>query len=138
MAFDVPVSGYANETVNVLRLWSARAVRDFDLASFNRGDYLQAVMDKQRVETISKVLYPNDQAFSGKELRLKQQYFFVSASLQDMIVRFKDRNQPWLAFPDYMAIQLNDTHPSIAIPELMRLLIDEEGLEWDTLNMRGW
>ena len=131
VAFDVPVSGYANETVNVLRLWSARAVRDFDLASFNRGDYLQAVMDKQRVETISKVLYPNDQAFSGKELRLKQQYFFVSASLQDMIVRFKDRNQPWVAFPDFMAIQLNDTHPSIAIPELMRLLIDEEGLEWD-------
>ena len=131
VAFDVPISGYSNETVNTLRLWSARAVRDFDLASFNRGDYLQAVMDKQRVETISKVLYPNDQAFSGKELRLKQQYFFVSASLQDMIVRFKTRNRPWMAFPEYMAIQLNDTHPSIAIPELMRLLIDEEALEWD-------
>ncbi len=131
VAFDVPISGYSNETVNTLRLWSARAVRDFDLASFNRGDYLQAVMDKQRVETISKVLYPNDQAFSGKELRLKQQYFFVSASLQDMIVRFKTRNRPWVAFPEYMAIQLNDTHPSIAIPELMRLLIDEEALEWD-------
>ena len=132
IAFDVPVSGYRNQTVNILRLWSARAVRDFDLASFNSGDYMQAVQDKQRIETISKVLYPNDQAFSGKELRLKQQYFFVSASLQDMIDRFRLRELPWTSFPDYMAIQLNDTHPSIAIPELMRLLLDEEGLDWET------
>ncbi len=131
VAYDVPVSGYRNQTVNVLRLWSARAQRDFDFESFNSGDYMQAVQDKLRIETISKVLYPNDAGFHGKELRLKQQYFFVSASLQDMLGRFKARNLPWSELPNCMAIQLNDTHPSIAIPELMRLLLDHEGLAWD-------
>ncbi|HJO46158.1 MAG: glycogen/starch/alpha-glucan phosphorylase [SAR324 cluster bacterium] len=130
MAYDVPVSGYQNQTVNNLRLWSAKASKVFDFQIFNRGDYMQAVEEKQRSETISKVLYPNDQGFSGKELRLKQQYFFVSASLQDIIRRFKAHHSDFSRFHEWVAIQLNDTHPSIAIPELMRLLIDEEGLEW--------
>ena len=130
MAYDVPISGFQNRTVNNLRLWSARAPRAFDFQIFNRGDYMQAVEEKQRSETISKVLYPNDQGFSGKELRLKQQYFFVSASLQDIIRRFKAHHSDFSTFHQWVAIQLNDTHPSIAVPELMRLLVDEEGLEW--------
>ena len=130
MAYDVPISGFQNRTVNNLRLWSARAPRAFDFQIFNRGDYMQAVGEKQRSETISKVLYPNDQGFSGKELRLKQQYFFVSASLQDIIRRFKAHHSDFSTFHQWVAIQLNDTHPSIAVPELMRLLVDEEGLEW--------
>ena len=130
MAYDVPISGFQNRTVNNLRLWSARAHRAFDFQIFNRGDYMQAVEEKQRSETISKVLYPNDQGFSGKELRLKQQYFFVSASLQDIIRRFKAHHSDFSTFHQWVAIQLNDTHPSIAVPELMRLLVDEEGLEW--------
>ena len=130
MAYDVPISGFQNRTVNNLRLWSARASRAFDFQIFNRGDYMQAVEEKQRSETISKVLYPNDQGFSGKELRLKQQYFFVSASLQDIIRRFKAHHSDFSTFHQWVAIQLNDTHPSIAVPELMRLLVDEEGLEW--------
>ena len=130
MAYDVPISGFQNRTVNNLRLWSARAPRAFDFQIFNRGDYMQAVEEKQRSETISKVLYPNDQGFSGKELRLKQQYFFVSASLQDIIRSFKAHHSDFSIFHQWVAIQLNDTHPSIAVPELMRLLVDEEGLEW--------
>jgi len=130
MAYDVPISGFQNRTVNNLRLWSARAPRAFDFQIFNRGDYMQAVEEKQRSETISKVLYPNDQGFSGKELRLRQQYFFVSASLQDIIRRFKAHHSDFSTFHQWVAIQLNDTHPSIAVPELMRLLVDEEGLEW--------
>ena len=130
MAYDVPISGFQNRTVNNLRLWSARAPRAFDFQIFNRGDYMQAVEEKQRSETISKVLYPNDQGFSGKELRLKQQYFFVSASLQDIIRCFKAHHSDFSTFHQWVAIQLNDTHPSIAVPELMRLLVDEEGLEW--------
>ena len=130
MAYDVPISGFQNRTVNNLRLWSARAPRAFDFQIFNRGDYMQAVEEKQRSETISKVLYPNDQGFSGKELRLKQQYFFVSASLHHLIRRFKAHHSDFSTFHQWVAIQLNDTHPSIAVPELMRLLVDEEGLEW--------
>ncbi len=130
MAYDVPIAGYGNHTVNNLRLWSAKPSKSFDFQLFNNGDYLQAVEEAQRSETISKVLYPNDQGFSGKELRLKQQYFFVSASLQDIIRRFKAHSDTFDKFPEYVAIQLNDTHPSIAIPELMRIFLDEEGLEW--------
>lgn len=131
MAYDVPVCGYKNHVVNNLRLWSAKPSKDFDFDSFNRGDYMQALENKQRSETISKVLYPNDQGFSGKELRLKQQYFFVSASIQDMIRRYKSQHDTFDCLPQKVSIQLNDTHPSIAVPELMRVLMDEENLEWD-------
>ena len=131
MAYDVPIAGYGNHTVNNLRLWSAKPSKSFDFQLFNSGDYIQAVEETQRSGTISKVLYPNDQGFSGKELRLKQQYFFVAASLQDIIRRFKTHSENFEEFPEHVAIQLNDTHPSIAIPELMRIFLDEEDLEWD-------
>ena len=131
MAYDVPIAGYGNHTVNNLRLWSAKPSKSFDFQLFNSGDYIQAVEETQRSGTISKVLYPNDQGFSGKELRLKQQYFFVAASLQDILRRFKTHSENFESFPDHVAIQLNDTHPSIAIPELMRIFVDEEDLEWE-------
>ncbi|MED5403397.1 MAG: glycogen/starch/alpha-glucan phosphorylase, partial [SAR324 cluster bacterium] len=131
MAYDVPIAGYGNHTVNNLRLWSAKPSKSFDFQLFNSGDYIQAVEETQRSGTISKVLYPNDQGFSGKELRLKQQYFFVAASLQDIIQRFKTHSENFVSFPEHVAIQLNDTHPSIAIPELMRIFMDEEDLEWN-------
>lgn len=131
MAYDYPVAGFANETVNTLRLWAAKATRDFDLEYFNSGDYLKAVENKSNSENISKVLYPNDQSMAGKELRLKQQYFFVSATLQDILRRYKKRHQTFRRLPDKVAIQLNDTHPSIAIVELMRMLVDEENIPWD-------
>ena len=131
MAYDVPIAGFGNHTVNNLRLWSAKPSKSFDFQLFNSGDYIQAVEETQRSGMISKVLYPNDQGFSGKELRLKQQYFFVAASLQDIIQSFKKHSETFESFPEHVAIQLNDTHPSIAIPELMRILIDEEDLGWD-------
>ena len=131
MAFDYPVPGYRNETVNTLRLWSAKSSRDFNLEYFNSGDYIGAVEDKSHSESISKVLYPSDQYEAGKELRLKQQYFFVSATLKDIIRRYKKYHQNYKEFPDKVAIQLNDTHPSIAIPELMRTLVDEDRILWD-------
>ena len=131
MAYDVPIAGYGNHTVNNLRLWSAKPSKSFDFQLFNSGDYIQAVEETQRSGTISKVLYPNDQGFSGKELRLKQQYFFVAASLQDIIRRFKTHSENFESFPEHVAIQLNDTHPSIVIPELMRIFVDEEDLEWN-------
>jgi starch phosphorylase len=131
MAFDTPIPGYGNNTVNTLRLWSARATREFDFEDFNAGDYIRAVRHKSESETISKVLYPNDSRHSGKELRLKQEYFFASASLQDIIRRYKKTRSTFDDFPDKVAIQLNDTHPAIAIAELMRLLVDVEELEWE-------
>jgi starch phosphorylase len=133
MAFDIPIVGYGNDTVNTLRLWAAKSSREFDLAKFNAGDYVRAVEHKNETENISKVLYPPDDQYAGKELRLKQQYFFVSATMQDLIRRFRKRRtaRPWSDFPDRVAVQLNDTHPAIAIPELMRILIDQEDLEWD-------
>jgi len=132
MAYDTPVVGYGNGTVNTLRLWSARSSREFDLASFNAGEYVRAVEDKNRSENISKVLYPPDDRYAGKELRLKQQYFFVSATLQDLIRRFgKHRERRWEELPERVAVQLNDTHPVLAIPELMRVLVDQHGLEWE-------
>ena len=135
VAYDMPVAGYKNDTVNSLRLWSARSTREFDLATFNAGDYTRAVEDKTKTENISKVLYPPDDQLAGKELRLKQQYFFVSATLLDVIRRFKKRNEgSWDDFPDKVAIQLNDTHPAVAIPGLMRVLVDLEHLGWD----RAW
>ena len=132
MAYDTPVAGFRNGTVNTLRLWSAKSSREFDLAHFNSGHYVRAVEDKTHSENISKVLYPADDQSAGKELRLKQQYFFVSATLQDVVRRFKKRpSWRWEELPDKVAIQMNDTHPALVVPELMRVLLDQESLEWD-------
>jgi len=131
MAYDMPVPGYGNKTVNNLRLWSAKATEDFDLDFFNKGNYFAATSKKTESESISKVLYPNDNSPEGRELRLKQQYFFVSASIQDILRRFKREHTDLRELPDAAAIQLNDTHPSIGIPEFMRVLLDEEGLVWE-------
>ena len=130
MAYDTPIPGYGNNTVNNLRLWSAKSTREFDLDYFNHGDYIKAVQDKQKTETISKVLYPNDNVIQGRELRLKQEYFFSSATLQDIIRRYRKAHSDFSEFPEKVALQLNDTHPAIAIPELMLLLIDIHGLSW--------
>ncbi len=130
MPYDMPISGYGNDTVNTLRLWRARASEELDLADFNAGDYLSAVEDKDQSENISKVLYPNDLTVMGKELRLKQQYFFVCCSINDIVNRHLKVHQGFGSFPDKVAIQLNDTHPAIAIAELMRVLVDEHDLEW--------
>ncbi|RDW79616.1 alpha-1,4 glucan phosphorylase [Coleophoma cylindrospora] len=131
-AFDVPIPGYSTPTTNNLRLWSSKAASgEFDFQKFNSGDYESSVADQQRAETISAVLYPNDNLERGKELRLKQQYFWVAASLYDIVRRFKKSKRAWREFPDQVAIQLNDTHPTLAIVELQRILIDLEGLEWD-------
>lgn len=127
---DIPICGYGGRTVNFLRLWESQASQEFDLETFNEGGYVEAVRDKAVAETISKVLYPNDSSESGKELRLVQQYFFVSCSLQDIIRRWRQKNSDWRQFPDKVALQLNDTHPAISVAELMRLLVDEEGLRW--------
>lgn len=131
MAYDIPIPGYGTHNVNNLRLWSARASQDFDLRYFNEGDYIGAVESKSETETISKVLYPNDATAMGRELRLKQEYFFVSASLQDIIARTQHRGYEIDTFHETSVIQLNDTHPAIAIPELMRLLMDVHGMSWD-------
>ena len=130
MAYDTPIPGYDVDTVNNMRLWSAKATRDFDLKYFNEGNYTKAVEDKTHSENLSKVLYPNDVTEMGKELRLKQQYFFVSASLQDILFRFMKQYDDLSTLPEKVAIQLNDTHPSIAIAELMRLLVDIHHLAW--------
>jgi starch phosphorylase len=131
MPYDLPMVGYGGHTVNTLRLWSAKAAAEFDLDDFNRGSYVDAVANKVLAENLTKVLYPNDNVFEGKELRLKQQYFFVSCSIQDILRRFKTDDKNWEDFPRKAFIQMNDTHPSLVIPELMRLLIDREGLGWD-------
>jgi glycogen phosphorylase len=130
--YDTPIPGHGNDTVNTLRLWSAAAVEDFDLGPFNRGDYVAAVSEQILSETISRVLYPTDHFQSGKELRLEQEYFFVSATLQDILRRYRVGNSGLDAFPDKVAIQLNDTNPAIAIAELMRLFVDGERLPWET------
>jgi starch phosphorylase len=131
MAYDTPIPGYDSGTVNNMRLWAAKASRDFDLKYFNEGDYIKAVEDKNESENLSKVLYPNDTTEMGRELRLKQQYFFVSASLQDLLNRHLKSSDSFATLPDKVAVQLNDTHPSIAIPEMMRLLVDVHHLDWD-------
>lgn len=128
---DIPICGYGGNTVNFLRLWESRASHEFDLGVFNDGGYVEAVREKAIGETITKVLYPNDKSESGKELRLVQQYFFVTCSLKDIIRRYGKMNQGWESFPEKVAIQLNDTHPAIAVPELMRILVDEEQLTWE-------
>ncbi len=129
--YDIPVPGYKNNTVNTLRLWGARAAEDFNFQVFNAGEYTQAVAAKTFSENISKVLYPNDNTPQGKELRLQQQYFFVACSLQDIIRLYLRKHTTFDAFPEKAAIQLNDTHPAIAIAELMRVFVDEYRLEWE-------
>ena len=130
--YDIPIPGYRNGTVNTLRLWKARATEGFDLAEFNAGDYAAAVTDKNSAENISMVLYPNDKSENGKELRLRQQYFLASASLQDVLRRWRnDHGDDFTPFADHNCFQLNDTHPSVAVAELMRLLLDEQGMAWD-------
>jgi glycogen phosphorylase len=131
MACDFLVPGYADDFVTNMRLWRAQSSREFNLDEFNQGDYIGAVEAKVLSETISSVLYPSDEMEQGRELRLKQQYFFVAATLADILRRYKKLNRNMSELPDFVAIQLNDTHPAIAIPELMRLLMDEEGLAWN-------
>ncbi len=129
--YDIPIPGYGTNTVNFLRLWESRASEEFDLEAFNRGGYSEAVSEKTVSETISKVLYPNDKTETGKELRLVQQYFLVACSIKDIIRRFHHRNEGWENFPKKVVVQLNDTHPALAVAELQRVLYDEEGLSWD-------
>jgi starch phosphorylase len=130
-AYDTPIQGYRVHTCNTLRLWRAEAVESFDFQAFNTGDYYAAVDEKVLSETVSKVLYPNDEPEAGKRLRLAQQYFFVSCSLQDMLQLLALAREPVSRFAERFAVQLNDTHPSIAVAELMRLLLDEHGFEWE-------
>jgi starch phosphorylase len=134
MGYDSPVPGYGTETVNNLRLWSAKATREFDLKYFNQGNYIRAVQDRIISENLTRVLYPDDTTEMGRELRFEQEYFFVSASLQDILYRFEKHHRSFDELPDHVAIQLNDTHPALAIPELMRILLDVHGLPWE----RAW
>ena len=134
MPYDTPILGYHVDTANTLRLWRAEAPESFDFSVFNRGDYWGAVQQKVTSENITKVLYPNDDQVRGKELRLEQQFFFVCASLQDMLRITRVQRIPPERFHEKFAIQLNDTHPSIAVAELMRLLVDELVMDWD----RAW
>ncbi|HLL03760.1 MAG TPA: glycogen/starch/alpha-glucan phosphorylase [Myxococcaceae bacterium] len=129
--YDTPIAGYGNDTVNTLRLWQARASEEFDLRLFNAGDYERSVVEKNDSEVISKVLYPNDAFQAGKELRLKQQYFFVACSIADIVRRYLKTHTDFKDFPNKAAIQLNDTHPAIAVAELMRVLVDEKRVNWD-------
>ncbi|WCJ27091.1 Glycogen phosphorylase [Euphorbia peplus] len=130
VAYDNPIPGYGTRNTVTLRLWAAKPSDQMDMESYNTGDYINAVVNRQKAESISSVLYPDDRTFQGKELRLKQHYFFVSASLQDVVRRFKDAHSNFDDFPEKVALQLNDTHPSLAIAEVMRVLVDEENLSW--------
>lgn len=130
--YDIPIAGYGTATVNLLRLWASRSTEELDLTAFNSGGYVEAVREKAIGETVSKVLYPNDKTENGKELRLIQQYFFVSCSLSDLIRRhFRIAGNSWNNFSEKVAVQLNDTHPAVAVAELQRILVDEQGLAWD-------
>jgi starch phosphorylase len=128
--YDLPTVGY-NEAVNSLRLWSAKAIDEFRLEDFNKGSYVAAVEHKVLAENLTKVLYPNDNTMAGKELRLRQQYFFVACSLKDILRRFRELNDDWSKLPEKVFIHLNETHPALVIPELMRILIDENGMKWN-------
>src|SRR5262249_2542494 len=129
VAYDTPVPGYQNDKINLLRLWKSEAVESFDFESFNRGDYIKAVDEKIRSENIGKVLYPNDESDQGRRLRLSQQYFFVSCSIQDALRLHKLQGFPIEELSNALALQLNDTHPAIGVAELMRLLVDEHKLD---------
>ena len=143
MAYDTPIVGYGCFNVNNLRLWAARATDEFHFQDFSRGSYVEAVEDKLMAENLTKVLYPSDAVYAGRELRLRQEYFFVSCSVQDIVRRFKADANDWLSFPDKVFIQMNDTHPAMVVPELMRIFVDKEDLEWDkawelTVNACGY
>ena len=129
--YDLPVVGYGNNTVNTLRIWDAEPVNTFNLNSFDKGDYQKAVEQENLAKNLVEVLYPNDNHYAGKELRLKQQYFFISASLQVALKKFKETNDDIHKLPEKIVFQMNDTHPTVAVAELMRLLLDQEGLNWD-------
>ena len=129
--YDLPVIGYGNNVVNTLRIWDAEAMQEFCLDSFDKGEYQKAVEQQNLAKTIVEVLYPNDNHYAGKELRLRQQYFFISASVQRAILKFKETNKDIHKLPDKVTFQMNDTHPTVAVAELMRILMDVEGLEWD-------
>ena len=129
--FDIPIVGYNNNVVNTLRVWDAEAINDFQLNSFDKGDYQKAVEQENLARNIVEVLYPNDNHYAGKELRLKQQYFFISASVQAAVAKYKKNHSDIRKFYEKATFQLNDTHPTVAVAELMRILLDEEGLEWD-------
>ena len=129
--YDMPIVGYGNGIVNTLRIWDAEAIVNFSLSDFDKGEYQKAVEQENLARTICEVLYPNDNHYAGKELRLKQQYFFVSASVQRAVARFKEHHSDIRELPDKVVFQMNDTHPTVAVPELMRILLDEEGLNWD-------
>ena len=129
--YDIPIMGYGNNVVNSLRIWDAQPVNTFDLSEFDKGDYQKAVEQENLAKTIVEVLYPNDNHYSGKELRLKQQYFFISASVQRAIKKYKEKHDDIHKFYEKASFQLNDTHPTVAVAELMRILLDEENLEWD-------
>ena len=129
--FDIPIVGYNNNVVNTLRVWDAEAINDFQLDSFDKGDYQKAVEQENLARNIVEVLYPNDNHYAGKELRLKQQYFFISASVQSAVAKYKKNHSDIRKFYEKATFQLNDTHPTVAVAELMRILLDEEGLEWD-------
>lgn len=134
IAYDFPIPGFKTNNVNNLRMWSAKPTTEFDFQKFNSGDYTDSVGEQQRAESITAVLYPNDNFYQGKELRLKQQYFWVAASLHDIVRRFLKTGKEWEEFPNQVAIQLNDTHPTLAVVELQRILVDLEGLDW----FRAW
>ena len=143
VAYDTPIVGYGSFNVNNLRLWAARAADEFHFGDFSRGSYVEAVEDKLMAENLTKVLYPSDAVYAGRELRLRQQYFFVSCSVQDIVRRFKVDNDDWLKFPDKVFIQMNDTHPALVVPELMRIFLDREDVDWDkaweiTVNTTGY
>ena len=143
IAYDTPIVGYGSFNVNNLRLWSAKATDEFHFGDFSRGSYVEAVEDKLMAENLTKVLYPSDAVYAGRELRLRQQYFFVSCSIQDIVRRFKVGNDDWLKFPDKVFIQMNDTHPALVVAELMRIFLDKEDVDWDkaweiTVNSTGY
>ena len=129
--YDMPIVGYNNNIVNTLRIWDAKAITEFKLDHFDRGEYQKAIEQENLAKTIVEVLYPNDNHYAGKELRLKQQYFFISASLQELIAKYKRDHDDIKRLYEKVTIQMNDTHPTVSVAELMRLLMDEEGLEWD-------
>ena len=129
--YDMPIVGYGNNVVNTLRIWDAEAINTFSLDSFDKGDYQKAVEQENLAKTIVEVLYPNDNHYAGKELRLKQQYFFISASVQRAVKKYMEKHEDIHKFFEKTVFQLNDTHPTVAVPELMRILLDEFNLTWD-------
>src|SRR5439155_2512421 len=129
--FDRPIIAYGGQTINTLRLWAAAAFDDFDFQAFSHGNFVGAMAETLEAESLTRVLYPDDSTTEGQGLRFMQEYFLVACSLADLIRRFRRSNTDWTALPEKVAIQLNDTHPTMAVPELMRILLDEAHLDWD-------